>query len=279
MNQPFKFGEVACDAICILEMREDVDKKRLVSLIKVLSPLVETELLKERLDVELLEQCEIVDASSFNRKIIKFKTTAFYRQQRFNLLREVSEGAALLLALVNPNSSWPLTPFLSFSRPQQPHQPFLVDLLDKLERTMGKYEIDCLRLQDLAIDQFCSYPEYFHIWIAITARLDLGPFKLSCLLNIRLRELNEFKSSLAFAIACFAFKGFVSISQIDVSTASGDLDIPLIGALIASFASIGDCASVISLLNQHPAAFDSIPAVRPAICRLIESLVEPIYSQ
>lgn len=51
----------------------------------------------ERLEPEFLEQVQVIqDARAFDKKIIRTKTNMLYKQTKFNLLREESEGYSKL---------------------------------------------------------------------------------------------------------------------------------------------------------------------------------------
>jgi THO complex subunit 2 len=60
------------------------------------SGVVSQTLLQERLEVEALEELGLIDsfggAALFHRKIIRVNTAIVYKQNKFNLLREVSRG-------------------------------------------------------------------------------------------------------------------------------------------------------------------------------------------
>ena len=54
--------------------------------------------MKERLDLETLEYVGLVkNCQQFQQKYVKIKTKLYYKQQKFNLLREENEGYAKLL--------------------------------------------------------------------------------------------------------------------------------------------------------------------------------------
>ena len=73
---------------------------QLVSGIAQLIPSV----VKERLDPELLDSSKIIASKDqFAQKIVRVKTRLFYKQQKFNLLREESEGySKLVTELLSP---------------------------------------------------------------------------------------------------------------------------------------------------------------------------------
>ncbi|XP_064404750.1 THO complex subunit 2-like [Halichondria panicea] len=69
------------------------ERTAFVSVITALMKTVGEPLLKERLEMETLEQVSLVpSARNFNQKYVKTKTKLFYKQQKFNLFREENEG-------------------------------------------------------------------------------------------------------------------------------------------------------------------------------------------
>ena len=59
-------------------------------------------LIKERLEIDTLQDCNLLKAKKvFYTRFIKVKTKLFYKQQKFNLLREESEGYAKLITELN----------------------------------------------------------------------------------------------------------------------------------------------------------------------------------
>lgn len=60
--------------------------------------LVPLELLCERLEAETLEAAGVLSsAAAFNKRQVRINTAMLYRQQKFNLLREESEGFAKVI--------------------------------------------------------------------------------------------------------------------------------------------------------------------------------------
>ncbi|XP_064404747.1 THO complex subunit 2-like isoform X1 [Halichondria panicea] len=69
------------------------ERTAFVSVTTALMKTVGEPLLKERPEMETLEQVSLVpSASNFNQKYVKTKTKLFYKQQKFNLFREENEG-------------------------------------------------------------------------------------------------------------------------------------------------------------------------------------------
>ena len=73
-------------------------RERFLSFLSTLLPNLPDWLVKERLDLETLENVGLVkNSQQFQQKYVKIKTKLYYKQQKFNLLREENEGYAKLL--------------------------------------------------------------------------------------------------------------------------------------------------------------------------------------
>uniref|UniRef100_UPI00193A5896 THO complex subunit 2-like n=1 Tax=Styela clava TaxID=7725 RepID=UPI00193A5896 len=106
---------------------------------------VGTQLLKERLDVDTLESLKLVSSTKlFQQKYIKTKTRLFYKQQKFNLLREEMEGysklATELAQLQNKDEG-------------------AVYLLENIKSLIGCFNIDPNRVLDLILESFECHPK------------------------------------------------------------------------------------------------------------------------
>lgn len=68
-------------------------------------------LIKERLEIDTLQDCSLLKTKKiFYTRFIKVKTKLFYKQQKFNLLREESEGYAKLITELNQEIDDSITP-------------------------------------------------------------------------------------------------------------------------------------------------------------------------
>lgn len=68
-------------------------------------------LMKERLEIDTLQDCGLLKTKKvFYTRFIKLKTKLFYKQQKFNLLREESEGYAKLITELNQDVNEVITP-------------------------------------------------------------------------------------------------------------------------------------------------------------------------
>ena len=79
-------------------LRPAVRRARFLQFLSSLLPNLPDWLVKERLDLETLENVGLVkNCAQFQQKYVKIKTKLYYKQQKFNLLREENEGYAKLL--------------------------------------------------------------------------------------------------------------------------------------------------------------------------------------
>lgn len=87
------------------------ERQRLCSMLKELENWLSDALIKERLEIDTLQDCSLLKTKKiFYTRFIKVKTKLFYKQQKFNLLREESEGYAKLITELNQEIDDSITP-------------------------------------------------------------------------------------------------------------------------------------------------------------------------
>nr|CAB3266946.1 THO complex subunit 2-like [Phallusia mammillata] len=148
-----KNGDICSMTVDVLSM-VDVelgaldDKKgreKFVSLISSCKDEIGVGLLKERLDVETLETLGLITSTKlFQQKYIKTKTRLFYKQQKFNLLREEMEGYSKLSVELGDLHRNRVT---------------VSDLLHNIKGLIGCFNIDPNRVLDLILESFECHPE------------------------------------------------------------------------------------------------------------------------
>ena len=73
------------------------DRQKLCGMLKELENWLSDSMIKERLEIDTLQDCNLLKTKKiFYSRFIKVKTKLFYKQQKFNLLREENEGYAKL---------------------------------------------------------------------------------------------------------------------------------------------------------------------------------------
>ncbi|XP_032812381.1 THO complex subunit 2 isoform X4 [Petromyzon marinus] len=142
---------VLADVFCILDietscLEEKAQRERFVQLVQACTPLVSEVVLKERLDPETLETLGLIkQASQFNQKSVKIKTKLFYKQQKFNLLREENEGYGKLFTELCQDLSGIITSDI---------------MLESIKSLIGCFNLDPNRVLDLVLEAFECRPEY-----------------------------------------------------------------------------------------------------------------------
>ncbi|KAF4026732.1 hypothetical protein G4228_019018 [Cervus hanglu yarkandensis] len=118
-----------------------------------ISYLVSDTVLKERLDPETLESLGLIKQSQqFNQKSVKIKTKLFYKQQKFNLLREENEGYAKLIAELGQDLSGNITSDL---------------ILENIKSLIGCFNLDPNRVLDVILEVFECRPEHDDFFISL----------------------------------------------------------------------------------------------------------------
>ena len=137
------------DSVAIenLKLSESVSVRNLVSISKYLveTGLLPINLLLERLEPEFLQSIGVVaSADLFNKKVIKINTAMFYRQQKFNLLREESEGFSRLIIFVSSQ--------FNFNHESANLQ---IDYVyNRILEMIGFFDLDPLKVLDILIETF-----------------------------------------------------------------------------------------------------------------------------
>ncbi|XP_068267883.1 THO complex subunit 2 isoform X1 [Nyctibius grandis] len=115
--------------------------------------LVSDTVLKERLDPETLESLGLIKQSQqFNQKSVKIKTKLFYKQQKFNLLREENEGYAKLIAELGQDLSGNVTSDL---------------ILENIKSLIGCFNLDPNRVLDIILEVYECRPEYDDFFVPL----------------------------------------------------------------------------------------------------------------
>ncbi|XP_037078620.1 LOW QUALITY PROTEIN: THO complex subunit 2-like [Pollicipes pollicipes] len=121
------------------------NKERLYWIIKSVEGAVSNQLLRERMEVESFPHIGVVkNPKAFNSKFIKLKTKLYYKQRKFNLFREESEGYAKLLVELNQEQP-------ASSSPEQ--------MLEIIKSVIGCFNLDPNRVLDLLLSSLEARPE------------------------------------------------------------------------------------------------------------------------
>nr|XP_044996003.1 THO complex subunit 2 isoform X2 [Jaculus jaculus]XP_044996004.1 THO complex subunit 2 isoform X2 [Jaculus jaculus] len=149
---------ILADVFCILDietncLEEKSKRDYFTQLVLACLYLVSDTVLKERLDPETLESLGLIKQSQqFNQKSVKIKTKLFYKQQKFNLLREENEGYAKLIAELGQDLSGTITSDL---------------ILENIKSLIGCFNLDPNRVLDVILEVFECRPEHDDFFISL----------------------------------------------------------------------------------------------------------------
>ncbi|XP_058948707.2 THO complex subunit 2 [Pocillopora verrucosa] len=138
-------SSLLADLICILDVESQCaedkpSRERFLSLVGACVGLVPEVLLKERLEVETLDSLGIIQLTkAFNQKYVRTKTKLFYKQQKFNLVREESEGYAKLVTELGQEISGHVTS---------------ERVLENIKSLIGRFNLDPNKTLDVLLDSF-----------------------------------------------------------------------------------------------------------------------------
>ncbi|XP_060572351.1 THO complex subunit 2-like isoform X2 [Ruditapes philippinarum] len=137
---------------CVDEVKGARD--RYYSLVQTFALSFECEALsKSRLDHDTLENAGLVpNKTVFTQKHVKIKTRLYYKQQKFNLLREESEGYSKLVTELNQEITEKLTPEV---------------VLQNIKSLIGCFNLDPNRVIDILLESFENRPELEDFYVPL----------------------------------------------------------------------------------------------------------------
>jgi len=123
-------------------------------------------LMKERFEVEMLEAIGLINSSKlFTKKSARINTSLLYKQTKFNLLREESEGYAKLITEITTN----MYTFSSFGMTQEEidkNEAILKErvhlVLTNIKSLIGYFALDPNRVLDIILDIFIANVILYH---------------------------------------------------------------------------------------------------------------------
>ncbi|XP_066227917.1 THO complex subunit 2-like [Saccopteryx leptura] len=149
---------ILADVFCLLDigtscLEEKSKRDCFMQLVLACLYLVSDTVLKERLDPETLESLGLIKQSQqFNQRSVKIKTKLFYKQQKFNLLREENEGYAKLIVELGQDLSENITSKL---------------ILENIKSLIGCFNLDPSRVLDIILEVFECRPEHDDFFISL----------------------------------------------------------------------------------------------------------------
>ncbi|XP_064422604.1 THO complex subunit 2 isoform X2 [Latimeria chalumnae] len=151
-------SSILADVFCILDIetscQEEKNKRdHFTQLVLACLYLISDTVLKERLDPETLESLGLIKQSQqFNQKSVKIKTKLFYKQQKFNLLREENEGYAKLISELGQDLSANITSDL---------------ILENIKSLIGCFNLDPNRVLDIILEVYECRPEQDEFFVPL----------------------------------------------------------------------------------------------------------------
>ena len=130
-------------------------------------------------DASLLGALGIVDAAVFSRRGVQIRTANFFKQQKYNLLREDNEGYAALITEI----------FTQMGAPLRTEQGRVVEqedaserdaracrLVDRMLVLTGTFSLDANRVLDVLLDVFSAHVTHHHPFFRALLRAASAPW-------------------------------------------------------------------------------------------------------
>ncbi|CAH0560689.1 unnamed protein product [Brassicogethes aeneus] len=134
------------------DSEDSKERANFCSIVKECEKFVSDKLLKERLEIETLQEVGILKNRTFYSKFIKVKTKLYYKQRKFNLFREECEGFAKILTELNKE----------FSETTDHNS-----LLDIVQSLIGCFNLDPNRVLDVILESFENKPKDSALFIPL----------------------------------------------------------------------------------------------------------------
>uniref|UniRef100_A0A3Q3KHK3 THO complex subunit 2 n=1 Tax=Monopterus albus TaxID=43700 RepID=A0A3Q3KHK3_MONAL len=241
-------------------------------------------ILKERLDPETLESLGLIkQAHQFNQKIVKIKTKLFYKQQKFNLLREENEGYAKLITELGQDLSGNITSRL---------------VLESIKSLIGCFNLDPNRVLDIILEVYESRSDQDEFFLSLIESYMCEPLTLCHILGFKFKfyqEPNEeTPKSLYHIAAALLHHNLIELEDLYVHQIIQNLwtvtelwlffflcpqppDNQKLG-LLEALLRIGDWPHAQSIMDQMPSFYaTSHKTIALALCQLLHLTVEPLY--
>ncbi|XP_030637187.1 THO complex subunit 2 [Chanos chanos] len=313
-------SSILADVLSILDIEtsaveEKEQRERYIQLVGACLLFMPEVLLKERLDAETLEAVGLIkQAHQFNQKSVKIKTKLFYKQQKFNLLREENEGYAKLITELGQDLSGNMSSQL---------------LLPSVQSLIGYFNLDPNRVLDVILGVFECRWDQADFFLPLIKSYACEPHTLCHILGFKFhfyQEPSESTPSSLYQIAAVLLQHkLVQLEELYVHLTPADssiveqhkrwtaeakqaarrlttvvlpseknddkdkekereeeksekvLDNQKLG-LLEALLRVGDWHHARSVMDQMPAFYaTSHKPVAIALCQLIHTTIEPLY--
>ena len=169
LNQGYELGQEAQEAVKA--------RSNLVDLVKQLiaDGIYSADFLKQRFDLPLLEAVGLLssaDVQQWTKLETRIKTSLLYKQQKFNLLREETEGYSKLEVELLANMGAPHD-----ARTARPAEPLAnirkraAKTVENIKGLIGYFDLDPSRTLDIILDVFADNVLYHHVFFRELLRL------------------------------------------------------------------------------------------------------------
>uniref|UniRef100_A0A1A9YUH8 THO complex subunit 2 n=1 Tax=Glossina morsitans morsitans TaxID=37546 RepID=A0A1A9YUH8_GLOMM len=213
------FPSLILDVVNVLDaetslMTEGIQEERLMfcQMLKELDKVISDKLIKERLEIDTLQEVGIVKNKVFYTKFIKIKTKLYYKQRRFNLFREESEGYAKLVTELNQEFEEDVTS---------------ESIMDIIKSLIGCFNLDPNRVLDIILESFESRPERWQLFIPLL-RAYMPNGSIICeVLGYKFRHFSDGKTprSLFHVCSLLLKYGVIDLNDIYIWLTPTDKDI------------------------------------------------------
>ncbi|XP_064608579.1 THO complex subunit 2-like isoform X2 [Liolophura sinensis] len=145
MNLQKDIPSLMADVLSIIDLEtstneDKMQRDRFISVAAACVMFIPEPVLKERLDHDTLENISLIQSKvQFTQKYVKVKTKLYYKQQKFNLMREESEGYAKVITELNQEITDDITP---------------TSTLQTIKSLIGCFDLDPNRVLDVMLESF-----------------------------------------------------------------------------------------------------------------------------
>ncbi|XP_045527093.1 THO complex subunit 2 isoform X1 [Pieris brassicae] len=171
---------ILLDVVCVLDAETSLDvqteeRSNFCYLVRDLESFLSDKLLKERLEIDTLQDVGTLKNKNFYTKFIKIKTKLYYKQRKFNLFREESEGYAKLIVELNQEIS---------------EDTEWKSILEIIQSLIGCFNLDPNRVLDIILESFEARPHLDKLFISLIKHYMCDPRVISEVLGFKLGNMD-----------------------------------------------------------------------------------------
>lgn len=178
-------ASIILDVVCVLDAEtclepQSDDRANFCYLVHEMESFLSEKLLKERLEIDTLRDVGTLKNKLFYTKFIKIKTKLYYKQRKFNLFREESEGYAKLIVELNQDIS---------------EDTEWKTILEIIQALIGCFNLDPNRVLDIILESFEARPHLDKLFLPLIKNYMADPHVISEVIGFKLgnMETQEYK--------------------------------------------------------------------------------------